>query len=54
MAEPPAQMLAEVGLKASVGKLFTVTVTVAVFTQPLASVPVTVKGVVAAGVTVWF
>ena len=39
---PPGQYDAEEGVTVIVGKGFTVTVTVAVFVQPLAPVPVTV------------
>ena len=51
MADPPGQM--DILLPAlTTGKGFTVTVTVAVFTQPLLLVPVTVYVVVAAGLAV--
>jgi len=44
-------MFAGIALADTVGKAFTVTVTVAVFAQPFSSVPVTVYVVVDVGVT---
>jgi hypothetical protein len=48
----PLQMVAEAGVTVITGFGFTVTVTVAVFLHPLASVPVTVYVVVAKGLAV--
>jgi carbohydrate-selective porin OprB len=49
VAEPPLQIVAEPGVTLTVGNVLTVTVTLAVFWQPLADVPVTVYVVVLAG-----
>ena len=50
--DSPVQIVAGAADVLTVGRAFTVTVTVAVFVQPLAAVPVTVYVVVATGVTV--
>ena len=54
VTEFPKQIAEEEDVAETTGKAFTVTETFAVFTQPFASVPVTVYVVVVAGLFVMF